>query len=68
MLSKIADTIKEPVAGITASSAFLTISFADMLQILQIISAGLAIVVALLTAYLTVLKIKKEKYGSKEEK
>lgn len=64
MLSKIADTIKEPVAGITTSSVFLTISFADMLQTLQIISAGLAIVVALLTAYLTVLKIRKEKKES----
>lgn len=61
MLSKVADTIKEPVAGITTSGVFLTISFADMLQILQIISAGLAIVVAILTAYLTVLKIRKEK-------
>lgn len=67
MLSKVTDTIKESVAGFTTSGVFLTISFADILQTLQVISAGLAIVVASLTAYLTVLKIRKEKNGKGNE-
>lgn len=61
MLKTVADTTKESIVGLTTSTAFLTISFQDILNIFQLISITLAIVVAILTAYLTVLKIRKEK-------
>ena len=64
MLSKVADTIKTSVAGVTTSGVFLTISFVDLLQWIQIVSAVLSIGVAFLTAYLTILKIRKEKKES----
>ena len=61
MLKTIADTTKESIAGLTTSTAFVAISFQNILNVLQLISVSLAIVVALLTAYLTIIKIHNEK-------
>ncbi|MCQ2605374.1 MAG: hypothetical protein MJ204_02635 [Bacteroidales bacterium] len=61
MISKVTETIKEPMLGIATTGAFLGISFQNVLEWLQLGSVVLSIIVALLTVYLTVLKIRNEK-------
>lgn len=60
-MMELMDTVKEPVVGLGASVGLSVISLADITAVLQLISVSGAVVVAILTAYLTVIKIRKEK-------
>lgn len=55
------NTIKEPIAGFSTSALFSAISWAEINEVLQFVSALLAIIVAVLTIRLTILRIKNEK-------
>lgn len=60
-MMELMDTVKEPVVGLGASVGLSVISLTDITAVLQLISVSGAVVVAILTAYLTVIKIRKEK-------
>ena len=59
------DTIKQSLAGLGATTTLSVISLQDITEVLQLISVLAAIIVAVLTMYLTTLKIKNEKDARK---